>query len=49
MSTFGGTMVHVGEYHEYTQGCSVHQRDAMIYVGEYPEYIESSSAHQKMS
>ena len=27
-------MTHVGGYHEYIRGCSVHQRVIMIYVGD---------------
>ena len=47
MSTSGG-------YHEYTRGCSVHQRDTMMHVGEimihvegYHEYIWGCSVHQE--
>ena len=29
MSTLGDIMMHVGEYHEYIGGCSVHQGDTM--------------------
>ena len=41
MRTSGGysvhrrdTVMHVGGYHEYIEGCSVHRRDAMIHVGD---------------
>ena len=36
MSTSGG-------YHDYTGGCSVHQRDIMIHVGEQLDKILSIS------
>ena len=42
----GGSVQHIGGYHEYTGGCSVHWRvtmmqvgDIMIHVGGYYEYI----------
>ena len=34
MSTPGDTKMHVGGYHEYTGGCSVHQRDTMSTLGD---------------
>ena len=40
-------MMHVGEYHEYTGGCSVHQRDTMMHVGGYHEYIGGCSVHRR--
>ena len=33
MSTPGDTKMHVGGYHEYTGGCSVHRRDTMSTLG----------------
>ena len=33
MSTPGDTKMHVGGYHEYTGGCSVHQGDTMSIPG----------------
>ena len=38
MSTPGDTKMHVGGYHEYTGGCSVHRRDTMSTPGGYYEY-----------
>ena len=31
--TMGDTKMHVGSYHEYTGGCSVHPRDTMSTPG----------------
>ena len=49
MSTSGG-------YHEYTGGCSVHQRNTMSisggyheYIGGYHEYIKGCSVHRGIS
>ena len=39
MSTLGG-------YHEYTGGCSVHQRDTMSTPGAYYEYTRGCSVHR---
>ena len=33
MSTLVDTKMHVGGYHEYTEGCSVHRRDTMSTPG----------------
>ena len=33
MSPLGDTKMHVGGYHEYTGGCSVHRRDTMSTPG----------------
>ena len=38
-STSGDIMIHVGGYHEYMRGCSVHQGDTMSTSGGYHEYI----------
>ena len=35
----GVIMMHVGGYHEYIGGCSVHRRDIMSTLGRYHEYI----------
>ena len=32
-------MIHVGGYHEYMGGCSVHRGDSMSTSGGYHEYI----------
>ena len=32
-------MIHVGGYHEYIGGCSVHRGDTMSTSGGYHEYI----------
>ena len=53
MSTLGDTKMHVGGYHEYTGGCSVHRRDTMStpggyheYTGGYHEYTGGCSVHR---
>ena len=38
-STSGDIMMHVGGYHEYIGGCSVHWGDTMSTSGGYHEYI----------
>ena len=35
MSTLGDTKMHLGSYHEYTMGCSVHRRDTMSTLGAF--------------
>ena len=37
-STSGGFMMHVGRYHEYIEGCSVHRGDIMSTSGDV-QYI----------
>ena len=46
-------MIHVGGYHEYIGGCSVHRGDTMSisggyheYIGGYHEYIGGCSVHR---
>ena len=39
-------MIHVGGYHEYIGGCSVHQGDTMSTSGGYHEYIGGCSVHR---
>ena len=48
-------MIHVGGYHEYMGGCSVHWGDTMStsggyheYIGGYHEYIGGCSVHWGM-
>ena len=38
MSTSGDIMIHVGGYHEYIEGCSVHRGDIMSTSGDV-QYI----------
>ena len=48
MSTSGDIMIHVGGYHEYMGGCSVHQGDIMSTSGGYHEYIRRCSVDRGM-
>ena len=41
-------MIHVGGYHEYMGGCSVHRGDTMSTSGGYHEYIGGCSVHGGM-
>ena len=52
MSTSGDILIHVGGYHEYIRGCSVHRGDTMSTSGDtmstlggYHEYIRGCSVH----
>ena len=38
-------MMHVGGYHEYIRGCSVHRRDIMSTLGRYHEYIRGCGGY----
>ena len=42
-STLGDIMMHVGRYHEYVGGCSVHRGDAMSTLGEYHDACGGAS------
>ena len=39
-------MIHVGGYHEYIRGCSVHRGDTISTSGGYHEYIGGCSLHR---
>ena len=52
-STSGDIMIHVGGYHEYIGGCSVHWGDTMSTLGDimstlggYHDYIGRCSVHR---
>ena len=53
MSTSGDIMIHMGGYHAYIRGCSVHRGDTMSTSGDiirtsggYHEYIGGCSVHR---